>query len=442
MTQRVDAAMMEVMEKLQLIIQHLQKYELNGSCNKIAKCTNDIVAAFMEAAVSLPQDQMEIRTNLRAERGGDRKQKDTAEKVTPKGNEVMAGVFANPNQLSVRQANTWARVIGDGVEIHPDTPVPAMALRAKVAYSVDQVIPPCGGPARFEVKPVEPKASTLKVIGAFPRGILSFLTSKIREGPLYKVDINAVEGYAEITFQQSEQAANFIEGDRVMHSKHGYGRFGPAYSIVGVTEFEWDADIRRMAQQPRERRRLTFARARLIGNNMNFTQFQAYVAAVAGGADAIDIAWAYNTGNVTMAFKSVRAARLVRQHFVEQSIKEGPFKNVQVTFSTDPCEKPLFLGTQMSAATNNTAFNNHWVDSQKIENVQANIKKIINQPETKPKVNSQPLKAQRVNKQQPSTQQSKVTKGGNQKANDEKADPPKYKTIRRGGVRRTRRVYD
>ncbi|KAK2875194.1 hypothetical protein FQN49_001687, partial [Arthroderma sp. PD_2] len=83
MTQRVDDAMMEVMLKLQLIINHLQKYKLNESCNKIAKYTNDIVAAFMEASVNLPQYQMEIHPNSGAENKSDRKQRDTSDKAIP-----------------------------------------------------------------------------------------------------------------------------------------------------------------------------------------------------------------------------------------------------------------------------------------------------------------------------------------------------------------------
>ncbi|KAK2834848.1 hypothetical protein FQN49_006856 [Arthroderma sp. PD_2] len=310
-----------------------------------------------------------------------------------------------------------------------------MAIRAKVAYSVEQVMPPSGGPARLKLKPVEPKASTVTVIGIYPRGILSFITSKIREGPLYKVETNADNGYVEITFQQSEQAADFVESDRFMNATLGYGRFGPGYSIVDVKEFEWDAEIRGMAQPPRERRRLTFAKARLLGNHLSFMQFQEDVAVAAGGPNAIDIAWAYNTGNVTVAFKSVQVAKAVKRYFTEQSTKNNIYRNLVVTFSTDPCEKPLFLGSQMPFSTNDTARNNHWVNSQKIEKIQANgqkiedvqagIREIIGQSGARPAVNAPPLKAQPVAKQQAATQQSNVV-------NHDQADAPKAKTRRRG----------
>lgn len=55
------------------------------------------------------------------------------------------------------------------------------------------------------------------------------------------------------------------------------------------------------------------------------------------------------SGTVTAIFKSVPVARAVRDYFLKRAEQDGPYKAVQITFSTDPCERPLFLATQLGA---------------------------------------------------------------------------------------------
>ncbi|KAM5462806.1 putative peptide-methionine (S)-S-oxide reductase [Microsporum audouinii] len=357
MVQHIDEVMMEVMEKLQLIVNHLQKFELNRPCNKIAKGANDIITAFMEGTVDLPQDQMEIKIKVEATSKKSPKQNGTPNIARSKEDETLAGTIDinNSSKDSVSQVNMRSRVLGELLGLHPDTSVLTVPSPTRVACSAEQVLLPSGGTVSLQWKPLEPKASKVTVIGIFPQNVLSFLSSKIHEGPLYSIDIYPDKGYAEIIFQHSGQAADFIGSDRAIASKLGYGRFGPGYSIANVQEFMWHTELRKMTQIPRERRRLTFSKAKLLGHHLSFTQFREKVAAAAGGIDAIDIAWAYNSGNVTVVFKSVQVAKTVRQYFVAQSTKNGLFRKLVVTFATDPCERPLLLCSQVLPSANDTA---------------------------------------------------------------------------------------
>ena len=48
-----------------------------------------------------------------------------------------------------------------------------------------------------------------------------------------------------------------------------------------------------------------------------------------------------------MVFTSTAIARLVRDEFRRAAKTKGPYRDVQVSFSHDPCEKPLNLITQI-----------------------------------------------------------------------------------------------
>jgi hypothetical protein len=51
-------------------------------------------------------------------------------------------------------------------------------------------------------------------------------------------------------------------------------------------------------------------------------------------------------------FSSSAIASLVRDNFLAKSrLKGGPYQNVQVSFSHDPCEKPMNLITQIESPT-------------------------------------------------------------------------------------------
>lgn len=142
----------------------------------------------------------------------------------------------------------------------------------------------------------EEKAAVLTITGTFSRESLNFLTSKIREGPLFGVEINHAGKFAEITFQKAVHAVAFLAVERAKRERTETGMFGPNYKIVSAAEFDWDDDFRKMEEKPRERRRLTIARAGLLAGGLSVKKILADMAQVVG-AEAIEFIWAFNAGN-------------------------------------------------------------------------------------------------------------------------------------------------
>lgn len=208
-----------------------------------------------------------------------------------------------PGLSGHQQQTTWAKVAEAGTNLGVVYPKKVIQPTDTSGSTMEQQ--PVRQQNNNPVRPMlnlgleieDAKAGTLTVAGSFAKGSLSQLTSKIREGPLFSVEIMPGDGYAEITFQMASHALTFVENDREMIARTGFGRFGRGYSVICMAEFDWNEEIRKMAQMPRERRRLTFARAGLLGNSLTFKRFQAEVTAVAGGIDSIELVWAFNSGN-------------------------------------------------------------------------------------------------------------------------------------------------
>lgn len=140
------------------------------------------------------------------------------------------------------------------------------------------------------------KAGIVFVKGPWEPGDLSKITSKIQEGPLFSVHIDAPMGYAEIHFLHLSQAYTFVENDRKAKSKVGHGAFGPEFEIASVDPDDWNDEIKTMNALPRQRRRLTFARGGFLGANLSFKRFESDLASIAG-KNNIDFMWFFNLGN-------------------------------------------------------------------------------------------------------------------------------------------------
>ena len=50
----------------------------------------------------------------------------------------------------------------------------------------------------------------------------------------------------------------------------------------------------------------------------------------------------------TVVFSGVAVARKCREDFHQLAKKKGPYRGIQVSYSHDPCERPLHLVTQMN----------------------------------------------------------------------------------------------
>lgn len=51
--------------------------------------------------------------------------------------------------------------------------------------------------------------------------------------------------------------------------------------------------------------------------------------------------------SATVVFTSTNIARIVRESFLQRSKTRGPYENVAVSYSHDPCEKPMNLISQI-----------------------------------------------------------------------------------------------
>ncbi|EER29546.1 hypothetical protein D8B26_003895 [Coccidioides posadasii str. Silveira] len=339
MAQRIDDAMVDVINKMNDITEHLRAHEFVESANRIARNVHEVINIFTNAVIKFNDDQMIMhQANQVAPRAEPSAPKQVANK---NGQSLMLysdvarqapGAMSGSSSAQATSSGTVKAVVG------------ALGLTATIPSQINPVVP-VGHPPILDV--AEEKAAMLTISGVFGPHSLNFLTSKIREGPLFSVEINYAQNFAEITFQKSAHAVAFLGQERSKRARTGSGLFGGSYKIVSAAEFAWDKEIRKMEAKPRERRRLTFARGGLLGGNLTVKKILNDMGQLVG-AEAIEFVWAFNTGNVTAVFKSVATARTVRDHFLDLAIhKSNPYYDVQVTFSTDPCEKQLNLESQI-----------------------------------------------------------------------------------------------
>jgi hypothetical protein len=208
------------------------------------------------------------------------------------------------------------------------------------------------------------KAGIVVVEGPVSGNFVHFLTSRIHEGPLYEIKIiSAVK--ATVTFQFWMHAQAFMDRNHDSLIATGHSCFGGAYKLTLLEPFIWHANLHQMNHPARERRRLTFARSKLFGASLSPVKWEREVKAIAGTGN-VDFVWVFNSGNgkhafphlfsdilltvtcpATAVFRSTAIARRVRGVFLEWKTSRPVYRNVEVTFSTDPCEKELILSTQM-----------------------------------------------------------------------------------------------
>ena len=141
----------------------------------------------------------------------------------------------------------------------------------------------------------ETKAAVLRVSGRMNKDIIHYITTRIHEGPLQDIKIEA-NGRARVTFQHASHGVMFLNSHKEMEALLGFGRLGPGVSVELLEIVEWNEDHRRMNQPVRERRRLSFARKRLFAENMSPEKWKQDVRTLAGPGN-IDFLWVFNSGN-------------------------------------------------------------------------------------------------------------------------------------------------
>ncbi|KAI9371652.1 hypothetical protein BJX61DRAFT_16161 [Aspergillus egyptiacus] len=184
------------------------------------------------------------------------------------------------------------------------------------------------------------KAGIIRVYGKVTKGNTFPLTSKIHEGPLQEIRIET-NGRMRIVFQYAAHALAFLKSDRDTQSG-GNGRLGSGYRAELAEIMDWNEDLRRMNQPIRERRRLSWARKRLFTDNLSRRRWEQDVYTIAGPG-TVELIWTYNSGNATAVFTSTVVARRVLEVFNKWKETRMVYRDVSVTYSSDPCEKEMTL---------------------------------------------------------------------------------------------------
>ncbi|KAJ4520097.1 hypothetical protein HRR83_002060 [Exophiala dermatitidis] len=200
-----------------------------------------------------------------------------------------------------------------------------------------------------EEPPVQPKDGDYRCVwiyGWTKDKPMSRVSERITTGAIFSMAFVEEYGAVCVIFQFAHAAVLFFEENARIVRDSGASLFGPGVSVKYGEPYPETADIRRMAAPANERRRLTFARSQLFTNGMNEERFKNDLIEMVGRQN-VELVWLFNTGNATAVFSSTVIARIVREEFLRRSKAKGPYHDVGVGFSHDPCERPMNLITQI-----------------------------------------------------------------------------------------------
>ena len=178
------------------------------------------------------------------------------------------------------------------------------------------------------------------------------ITKRISHGPLMSITIErgSIQLGVEVSiiFFDAEDAAAFLVDDRNSVLQKGHGLYGCGVTVTQGPPWPEDEEIRAMGApgRRRERRRLTLNGGGLF-YRISGTSFHADIAAIAGN-DNIELIWLYNTGNATVVLASTRVAKSVMTELMRKARHGGVYEGVNISFASDPCEKPLNLVSAIS----------------------------------------------------------------------------------------------
>jgi hypothetical protein len=145
----------------------------------------------------------------------------------------------------------------------------------------------------------EEKAGLVVIRGNFQgknvANFITFIAEHIHEGPLFELKVNSARK-ATVTFQHLAHAQEFISRNQDSMMVTGQSCLGAGYQLFLGRPQEWSEELHKMNHPGRERRRLTFAKARLFGDQLSPQQWERDVMSIAGGPN-VSIVWVFNAGN-------------------------------------------------------------------------------------------------------------------------------------------------
>lgn len=217
----------------------------------------------------------------------------------------------------------------------------------------------------------ERKAGIVYLHGNVFQNFIRFVTARIHEGPLQEIVIESALK-TKIVFLHAASAREFVKLNEQKLSTTGVSRFGAGYTVELVDTAMWNDNQFMMIHPFKERRRLTFARQKLFSQHLTAARWRRDIADIVG-AHNIDFLWVFNSGNgrflfiawtietpfpsldqnadldpvATAVFTSTVVARKVLERFKKLKVSRGSvYQGVDVSYSSDPCEKELHLTTQ------------------------------------------------------------------------------------------------
>lgn len=179
--------------------------------------------------------------------------------------------------------------------------VNASALYGNGALTKSDQTPFAAGSIQVQkvAPPEEEKAGIIVIRGNFQgrtvASFISFIAEHIHEGPLFEIKVESPHK-STVIFQYFEHARQFISRNQESLRATGVSCLGGGYQIFLGGRRDWDEDIKRMNHPGRERRRLTFAKSRLFGEQLSPQQWERDVMSIAGGPN-VNILWIFNAGN-------------------------------------------------------------------------------------------------------------------------------------------------
>ncbi|OAP56256.1 hypothetical protein AYL99_09435 [Fonsecaea erecta] len=316
----VSDVMADALSHLNRVVEHLRTEGENEAANGIARDVHSMLDTFNHTTAPWSIEKFHMNSIPAAK----------AQLLPQNGNAGRAPARSNTS-------STWAAVAA--------TDIPSNNRLVKFGPS-DGLKRHITEQASNNGQPREEDFRCIWIYGWSKDKPLSMVTERISTGAIFSMAY--VEQYEAVCviFQYAGAAMVFMNEEAEAVHDYGCGLFGKGHDVKYGEPYLENDDLARMQPPSNERRRLTFARQQLFTNGLTEERFRRDLTELVGRHN-VELVWLFNTGNATAVFSSTVIARIVRDEFLRRSRRPGPYQEVQVGFSHDPCERPMNLITQI-----------------------------------------------------------------------------------------------
>ncbi|KAJ9230724.1 hypothetical protein DTO271D3_6149 [Paecilomyces variotii] len=368
MVHTIDGAMAEALSCLRLVSNQFRAYGRAEAANALGKLSVELVSAFSGAVQDLPTEAYLFNDNCPARHTKQENEEKEVSDIPSLGTHEKQYVFplmpeklqqpmiTPPFKENLAQVATPIRPIPSIAEsiaqiaqsaqaqIKPPTPLMEMDQKQSMLTYLALAEQTISAPGTV-ISEEERKAGVVYLHGNVFQNFIRFVTARIHEGPLQEIVIESTQK-TKIVFLYAANAREFVKSNEQKLATTGVSRFGAGYTVELVESTAWNDNQFMMIHPFKERRRLTFARQKLFSQNLTAARWRRDIAEIVGPHN-IDFLWIFNSGNATAVFTSTVVARKVLERFKKLKVSRGSvYQGVDVSYSSDPCEKELHLTTQ------------------------------------------------------------------------------------------------